>query len=1801
MDNGQFSELIRIIKQGEALPSSYLQDDGYYSHRTFPSTDVKSDTLYLRKQDLTTAQFKMLIETLKNNHHIKGLYIQDNFIEDESMEALALTLKDTAINKLGFGSTNKENMAVSEKGFKILGKILSENQLISFALVNHRLSKNALEPLIRIGGLQINKSIISLNFNSCEIPLDWFDWIVSIAKTKPLKALSLGWMDLGNDNVVSLVEALKEKSSVTDLLLERNGINEDGARKIAEAFKSFPLKVLWLGQNAIGNQGAEAIAAAIQNNQVLTELILDEVGVNDEGVKAIVAALQNNPAIATLNFDSNGVIGYEGAVAIASLLSKPSLSGLLLGRNNIGDAGAKFIGKALLKNVGLKLLDMRSNHVGNEGIGAIAEALEHNKDIQLSTLLLMARSQPNDTQNRIDLKGVEALKKALLKNTSLRTLDLSYHRMGDQCVKLLVEALEENSSLITIGLAANGIGVVGATALANALKKNRIVKTIALENNHLYSDDGKGLLALLEALEKNTVVTTLHLEGNQIGVTGTQAIIRMLRENYSLTTFVVRSNNPEVEKTIEQILMRNQLISQYANSVAIHPGLHDYRLELYNFMEEIKQGKVSNLETSQDGFQWIHIAAWYGVIGTIKPLMEARATVLKMLPSSIKKANISPIYLDMAANGYTLLHCAAVNGQAAMIKFLFELSFEHPIEINAQTTDKRQTALHVAVEYGHFEAVQLLFSYGADIYLKDKDGRTAAMVAEVSSNGDTASCSQTKKVFDDIAIWLNEKDMLLACQEGDLKRIQFLHQKKKINFSRVVDSEGKNCLLVAASNGYAEVLKYMLQDFSRINDKDISGNHILHLAVAGTHLETVEYIIKFCHTQGCHLQLVPNNNGLIPLHTAIEHKSLEMVTLLLSEKCLPSQQINMLEFRGKYEGKNLTPLGLAAFEGFEAAISRILSLTKDNQLLKSNRENGDFIHLLVEFNQIPIISSLRTLISNDILFLVKQLNADGLRALSYAIVLNRLEMVKELLKIEGHTQVNMPDVKGTAIKRTPLHWAVHSGNPEMVSFLLQFGVDRQVKDEKGEAAEVLAVRLQAQHSDNREQSIAYSRIRTIFQRQDDTLTLEFNKPVNLVFQGGGVKGIAYVGALEVFQKRFDNAVVERVAGTSAGAIAATLFSLGYSPKEIEAELVKGSVEKFLRLDKVEILNDIKAIQEISFSSVIKKLFNYMSKDMSNPISAFLKGFGTDVRGSIKKTIDNLYQGDGICSGEDFRLWIEEAITRKINQDIAQNKNKEVLQSVFGKKAIEYVTFGELKRLIESGLSYKHIYIIGTALTSQGVEIKIFSSEEDSMKDYIISDIVRISMSIPFIFTPHKIHFKNNEGTRVPYSEQRYIDGGVLKNFPIDIFDRLTYSHKFAGDPNFPIFNPETLGFRFLNEPKQEVEDVNNIFSLARAILSGIYNNEQALENYINTDTTRAIYIDSQQVSSIDFGLSESKKEALVTAGGAAAEAFFKKMRESYNPGEQETFIINTNERCLDASSCVEAASFVSYVVPDSRKMLFLYQRTKEHQNNLTTAVSRKNANDIIFDVGHWDQQVQQHSETGEPIFVYRVYKNEHEVGSASFYKHPLLCRSEAGDRHNIIATTGVLSNFNIETSSIEEICLALPPTTLDRVISSTVRGGTHGAMRGAANVIGYALQAQNVPTNVANYIQKIAYYGGYFILRYQDYVAQEKELDSRGMLNASLKAGADTGSLVAFSFATNLFWNLADRLGQSAQQRGWLNTSKTLKFFGTAGYYGIYAYDACKQGVLEATASIAAGSISQNVVEYTGKQIVNRAQKNKSL
>lgn len=67
---------------------------------------------------------------------------------------------------------------------------------------------------------------------------------------------------------------------------------------------------------------------------------------------------------------------------------------------------------------------------------------------------------------------------------------------------------------------------------------------------------------------------------------------------------------------------------------------------------------------------------------------------------------------------------------------------------------------------------------------------------------------------------------------------------------------------------------------------------------------------------------------------------------------------------------------------------------------------------------------------------------------------------------------------------------------------------------------------------------------------------------NLVFEGGGVKGVAYAGALEVLEENGILGRVTAVAGTSAGAITAALVGVGYTPAELKAVMLALDLTSF---------------------------------------------------------------------------------------------------------------------------------------------------------------------------------------------------------------------------------------------------------------------------------------------------------------------------------------------------------------------------------------------------------------------------------------------------------------------------------------------------------------------------------------------------------------------------------------------------------------------------------------------------------------
>lgn len=77
-------------------------------------------------------------------------------------------------------------------------------------------------------------------------------------------------------------------------------------------------------------------------------------------------------------------------------------------------------------------------------------------------------------------------------------------------------------------------------------------------------------------------------------------------------------------------------------------------------------------------------------------------------------------------------------------------------------------------------------------------------------------------------------------------------------------------------------------------------------------------------------------------------------------------------------------------------------------------------------------------------------------------------------------------------------------------------------------------------------------------------------PESLVFSGGGIKGLAYVGVINALEEKqlFQN--VKRFAGASAGAITAALLAIGMNAEELDKQMSSVDFSTFLKKSNVNI-------------------------------------------------------------------------------------------------------------------------------------------------------------------------------------------------------------------------------------------------------------------------------------------------------------------------------------------------------------------------------------------------------------------------------------------------------------------------------------------------------------------------------------------------------------------------------------------------------------------------------------------------------
>ncbi|HET7235186.1 MAG TPA: patatin-like phospholipase family protein [Actinomycetota bacterium] len=147
----------------------------------------------------------------------------------------------------------------------------------------------------------------------------------------------------------------------------------------------------------------------------------------------------------------------------------------------------------------------------------------------------------------------------------------------------------------------------------------------------------------------------------------------------------------------------------------------------------------------------------------------------------------------------------------------------------------------------------------------------------------------------------------------------------------------------------------------------------------------------------------------------------------------------------------------------------------------------------------------------------------------------------------------------------------------------------------------------------------------------------------------------------------------------------------------------------------------------------------------------------------------------------------------------------------------------------------------------------------------VAGAVRASMSIPFFYEPLRFTSRDAEGKE---QTSYMVDGGMLSNFPIEVFDRTD------GRPaRWP-----TFGVKLSAKPdaaQRQKYDVHGTFSLARAMLGTMTSFHDQIHIDEPSALARTIFVDTFGVRATDFDIDETVQDLLFDSGFEAAMEFLQ--------------------------------------------------------------------------------------------------------------------------------------------------------------------------------------------------------------------------------------------------------------------------------------------------------------------------------------
>lgn len=297
------------------------------------------------------------------------------------------------------------------------------------------------------------------------------------------------------------------------------------------------------------------------------------------------------------------------------------------------------------------------------------------------------------------------------------------------------------------------------------------------------------------------------------------------------------------------------------------------------------------------------------------------------------------------------------------------------------------------------------------------------------------------------------------------------------------------------------------------------------------------------------------------------------------------------------------------------------------------------------------------------------------------------------------------------------------------------------------------------------------------------------RPIYAIFEGGGAKGAAHIGALQAVE---DNGLqIIGVAGTSAGALIAVLAAIGLESADIMS--ATDPADNLLARSKkspVDLLGKAgwKRLQGLLRGGPkLAKAIAFCGAIVSFPFAP--RSFLTAL---------TVYRYLGHFSTSEIQTFINAVIRERL---IRVND-----EAGFGWDVPDIIRFGDLARGWPTVMPLK---IIVTDVDRGTLEIL----DAQSAPDVVVSEAVAASISIPLVFRPAAIP---------SFREGRFADGGLVSNLPIWAFseEKLSYEREHFLRPPVPTVGFSLRGASENSEPQQDKGFAPYVMGLISAALQG---------------------------------------------------------------------------------------------------------------------------------------------------------------------------------------------------------------------------------------------------------------------------------------------------------------------------------------------------------------------------------------------